>query len=266
VREFEANITRDGTVFHLPWGSHLDTAEYFKIPENRLKWRQNYYEYDLRAPFTDNLGLQARGIEDPPGPVLRSAERLTEKLRNWHRGRDLRSIPEDWGDVVEHVYEVRGPRTPKYLNGRGQVYFSGVLGEVRDEYIERLLGSAGIKRLAGSACVAQMWGQSRVDEMRDTARVESTWQSARVGRMLDHAQIDMMCQSSLVEQMHGSSRILIMHGATRVLALHDEALCARGSDGAVLTPNREVKAREILSAVEQWKSVEVINEGEGVFA
>lgn len=266
MREFEANITRDGTVYHLPWGSHLDTAEYFKIPENRLRWRQNYYEYDLRVPFTDNLGLQARGIEDPPEAVLRSAERLTEKLRNWHRGQDLRSIPEDWGDVVEHVYEVRGSRTPKYLNGRGQVYFSGVLDEVGDEHIHRLLGSARIKRLAGSACVAQMWGQSRVDEMRDTARIESTWQSAQIGRMLDHAQIDMMCQSSVVEEMHDSSRILIMHGATRVLALHDQALCARGSDGAVFTANKKVRVRAILSAVERWKLVEVIQEGEGVFA
>ena len=266
MREFEANITRDGTVCHLPWGSHTDTAEYFKIPENRLRWRQNYYEYDLRAPFTDNLGLQARGIEDPPEAVLRSAERLTEELGNWHRGRDLRNIPDGWGDVVEHVYEVRGSRTPKYLNGRGGVYFSGVLDEVVEGRIHRLLGSAGIKRLAGTACVAQMWGQSRVDEMRDTARVESTWQSAQIGRMLDHAQIDMMCQSSLVEEMRGSSRILIMHGATRVLALYDQALCARGSDGAVFTANREIKARAILSAVEHWKSVEVIREGEGVLA
>ena len=266
MREFEANITRDGTVCHLAWGSHTDTADHFKIPENRLKWRQSYYEYDLRAPFTDNLGLQARGIEDPPEAVFRSAERLTERLRNWHRGRDLRSIPDDWGDVVEHVYEVRGSRTPKYLNGRGGVYFSGVLDEVVEGRIHRLLGSAGIKRLAGTACVAQMWGQSRVDEMRDTARVESTWQSARIGKMFDHAQIDMTCQSSLVEEMHDSSRILIMHGATRVLALHDQALCARGADGMVLTADREVRAREILSAVERWKSVEVIGEGEGVFA
>lgn len=266
MREFEADITRDGTVCHLAWGSHMDAVRHFNIPENTSEWRQNYYEYDLRAPFTDNLGLQARGIEDPPEAVLRSAERLTEKLRNWHQGRDLRSIPEDWGDVVEHVYEVRGSKTPKYLNGRGGVYFCEALEEVRDRHIHRLLGTARIVRLVGSASVGQMWGQSRVDEMRDASRVESTWQSAKIGKLFDRARIDMMCQSSSVEEMRDNAQILIMHGASRVLALYDKSLCARGYDGTVHTPDRKIKKRVVLAINDRWKTVRIIRQGEGVFA
>jgi hypothetical protein len=236
MRDFDAVITRDGAVYHLAWANHLQTIAHFKIPENVSEWRQNYYEYDIHAPFTEVVGLQPRGIEEPPEEVIRSAERLTGQLRNWHRGLDLRSIPEDWGDVVEHVYEVLGPkRTPKYLNGWGGVYFCGALEEVRDGHIRRLLGTARVARLAGASCVDQMWGQSRVDEMRDAARIGEMRESARVSRMLGRSQVGMMCNSSSVEEMRGESRVLVMFGASRALGLYDSARCARAYDSTVYT-------------------------------
>lgn len=266
MRDFDAVITRDGAVYHLAWANHLQTIAHFGIPENKTEWRQNYFEYDIRAPFTEGLGLQARGVDDPSERVVRSAERLTERLHNWHRGRDLRGIPEDWGDVVEHVYEVLGSRAPKYLNGRGGVYFCGVLEEVRDKTVHRLLGTARIRRLTGSACVEQMWGRSRVDEMRDASKVGEMRESAHVGRMLGRSQVGMTCNSSSVEEMCDDSRVLIMHGASRAQALFDSALCARACDRTVYTPNKKLRRREVLSAVEWWKMVKVIQEGEGVFA
>lgn len=265
MRDLDAVITQDGTVYHLAWANHLQTIAHFKIPENVSEWRQNYYEYDIHAPFTDNLGLQARGIQDPPEAVVRSAERLTEQLRNWHRGLDFRSIPEDWGDVVEHVYETRGAKTPKYLNGRGGVYFCGELEEVREGCIHRLLGSARIRRLAGHACVSQVWGNARIDEMADRAQVESTWQAARIGKMSGWSQIGMMCQSSSVGEMRDDARILILHGATRVEALFGRALCARGADGFVFTPDGTV-GRDVLATHEKWQDLRFVAEGEAVHA
>ena len=267
MRDFDAVITRDGMVYHLAWANHLQTVAHFGIPENVSEWRQNYYEYDIHVPFTEGSGLQPRGIEEPPGAVVRSAQRLTEQLRNWHRGRGLRSIPEDWGDVVEHVYEVLGPkRTPKYLNGRGGVYFCGILEEVRDRRIHRLLGTARVVRLTGSSCVEQMWGQSRVDEMRDASSVGETRESAQIGRMFDRSQVGMTCMSSSVEEMRGDSRVLVMFGASRVLALFDSALCARACDSTVYTPDKKANKRAILSADKRWKAVKVIQEGKGVLA
>jgi len=266
MRDFDAVITRDGTVYHLPWRVHLDIVRHFGIPENVSPWRQNYFEYDIRAPFTEGKGLQSRGVEDPPEAVIAASERLTERLRNWHRGRGLRSIPEDWGDVVEHVYEIKGPNTPKYLNGRGGVYFCGVVEEVRDEPIRRLLGTARIRLLAGSACVEQMWGRARVDEMRDRSQIGEMRESSQVGRMRDHSVIEMMCQSSCVEEMRDHAQVRIMYGASRVLAIFGAALCARGCDGVVFTADRRVKKRALLATNERWKKVKVLRKGESVFA
>ncbi len=265
MRDFDAIITRDGTVHHLPWGAHLDIIAHYKIRENVSVVRQNYWEYDIRAPFTDGIGLQARGVEEPPERVVRAAERLTERLRNWHGGRDLRSIPKDWGDAVEHVYEIRGSRAPKYLNGRGGVYFTGVVKDLR-ESARRLIGTVRVGLMAGASSVDAMWGRARVDEMRDDSRVGEMRESAQVGRMRDRAAVEMICQSSLVEEMRGSSRVMIMHGSSRVLALYDSALCARGCDGVVSTPDRKVKNRAILSADDRWKKVKVVRAGESVFA
>lgn len=266
MRDFDAVITQDGTVYHLAWGNHLQTVAHFGIPENKSEWRQNYFEYDIRAPFTEGLGLQTRGIDDPPERVVRSAERLTERLHNWHRGRDLRGIPEDWGDVVEHVYEVMGLRAPKYLNGRGGVYFCGVLEEVRDERVHRLLGTARVRWLTDCACVEQMWGRSQVDEMRDASSVGETRESAQIGRMLGRSQVGMTCNSSSVEEMRDDSRVLIMYGASRVLALFDSAMCVRAYDSTVYTPRKKINKRAILSVDKRWKAVKVIQEGKGVFA
>ena len=266
MREFEADIGRDGTVYHLAWEGHGPTARHYNLPENTSAHRQNFFEYDLRAPFIDNLGLQERGIEDPPEVVVQAAERLTHKLRNWHQGRDLRSIPKDWGDVVEHVYENRGTRTPKYLNGRGGVYFTGELDEVTEGRINRLLGSAVIHRLAGNASIAQMWGRAHIEEMTDDACVESTWQAARIGTMSGRSQVNMMCQSSSVGEMRDESRVLIMHGATRIEAVYGRTFCVRGADGSVNTPDRTIEAERILSEHERWQSVQLITEGESVYA
>ena len=266
MREFEADIGRDGTVYHLAWQGHGETARHYSLPENRSAHRQNYFEFDLRAPFTDNLGLQERGIEDPPEVVVSSARRLTDRLQNWHRGRDLRSIPSDWGDVVEHIYETRGEKTPKYLNGRGGVYFTGDLGEVTDGRIERLIGSATVARLAGDARVAQMWGRSRVEVADENACIESTWQAARIERMTGDSCIQMMCQGSSIGRLGGNARVLIMHGATRVEGVYGSAFCARGADGSVNTPDASLAESLELSANDRWKRVDVIAEGESVYA
>lgn len=266
MRDFDAVITRDGTVHHLPWGSHLDIIAHYGIRENVSLVRQNYWEYDIRTPFTDGIGLQARGVEEPPGRVVRAAERLTERLQNWHMGRDLRSIPKNWGDAVEHVYELRGSRAPKYLNGRGGVYFTGVLKELRDGRVRRLIGTARVELMAGAGRVDAMWGSARVDEMRDDSSVGEMRESAQVGLMRDRAVVELICQSASVEEMRDSSRVMIMHGSSRVLALYGSALCARGCDGVVSTPDRRVRKRAVLSAHERWKKVKVVEAGESVFA
>jgi len=267
MQAFEAVITRDGSVHHVPWGSHLDVIERCGIPENNSMLRQNYWEYDLQAPFVGGYnGLQARGVETPPEGVVRAAERLAERLRQWHSGRALKTIPEEWGDMVEHVYQVMGSRTPKYLNGRGGVYFRDCVEEVREGRVARLLGTARVGRLSGTASVGGMWGRARVDEMTDTSRIDMLYEAASVGRMLGNSEVQMMCQSSVVEEMRDSARVLIMHGASRVLALHDTALAARGCDGVVSTPFRKVRKRPLLNAHERWKKVVVVKDGASVFA
>jgi len=266
MRDFDAVITRDGTVYHLAWCNHQQTVAHFGIRENRSQWAQNYWESDIRAPFGEGLGLQARGIEEPPGPVVRNAEKLTERLHNWHRGRDLRGIPENWGDVVEHVFEIIGARAPKYLNGRGGVYFRGVLAEVRDQCVPRLLGTARIELLSGTARVDQMWGKSSIDEMRDTSSIGEMRESTRVERMFDRTVVGMMCNSSLVAEMHDTARIQIMYGASRVLALFDASLCGRGCDGTVFTTDPTLRQERTLSLDERWKAVEVVDAGTSVFA
>jgi hypothetical protein len=266
MREFEADIGRDGTIYHLSWHGHAVTARHYDLPENTSPNRQNYFEFDLRAPFIDNLGLQERGIESPPEAVFRAAERLSQRLRNWQKGRDLRSIPQDWGDVVEHVYEVRGDRTPKYLNGRGGVYFTGELGDVSEGRIERLIGSARIERLAGTASIGQMWGRSCIEEMDGNARVESTWQAARIEHMKGTSIVDMTCQSSSIGRLDENARVLIMNGATRVDGLFGSAFCACGADGSVNTPDASHVNTLDLSANHRWKAVVVVPEGEPIYA
>lgn len=80
MRDFDAVIARDGTVYHLAWANHLQTVAHFGIPENKSEWRQNYFEYDIRAPFTEGLGLQSRGIEDPPEPACLASDRSSAAL------------------------------------------------------------------------------------------------------------------------------------------------------------------------------------------
>ena len=57
-----------------------------------------------------------------------------------------------------------------------------------------------------------------------------------------------------------------MHGASRVLALYDSALCVRGFDGAVFTTDENTGKQAALSADGRRKEIQVVRQGEGVFA
>ncbi len=267
MQAFDAVIIRDGTLYHVPWGAHLDIIAHHKIPENTSMVRQNYWEYDLRVPFAVGYnGLQPRDIEDPPEAVVAAAERMTEKLCNWHRGRALESIPESWGDMVEHVYGMMGDETPEFLNGRGGVYFRGVVEEIGDGNVKRLVGTAKVGRLSGSASIDAMWARSRVDEMSGKSRIGLIYEGASVGLMKDDSVIDTICQSTVVEEMRDASRVMLMHGASRVLALHDRALAARSCDGVVCTPDPDAQKSELLKEHDSWKSIKVIEAGTSVLA
>jgi len=267
MHAFDAVITRDGTVYHVPWGVHLDIISHYGIPENTSMVRQNYWEYDLRVPFAGGYGgLQLRDVEEPPEAVMAAAERLTGKLGNWHRGNALETIPDAWGDMVEHVYGMMGDETPEFLNGRGAVYFRGVVDEVGEGTVKRLVGGATVRRLSGAAVIEAMWARSRVDEMQDESRIGIAYEGASVGRMTGRSVIDTICQSTVVEEMRDSSRVMLMHGASRVLALHGRALAARGCDGVVCTPDKKVRKRALVKEHERWKKVKVVEEGASVFA
>ena len=267
MEAFDSIITRDGSVHHVAWQTHTGVIAHFGIPENTSPVRQNYWEYDLRVPFSGTYnGLQARGIEDPPEAVVGAAERLTQKLGNWHRGRELESIPGEWGDVVEHVHGVLGEATPEFLNGRGGVFFSGVVEEVSHGAVRRLIGSATITRLAGETRIDGMWGSARVEEMTGKSRIGGIWEAGSVGRMREDSVIEILCQSAVVEEMRDRARVMIMHGASRVLALYDASQAARACDGVVCTPDPNPDASSILRADERWKRVELIPPGQGILA
>ena len=267
MEAFDAVIMRDGTVHHLPWQTHTGIIAHWKIPENTSPVRQHYWEYDLRAPFSGGYnGLQPRGIEDPPEVVVRAAERLTEKLGNWHRGRDLETLPDEWGDLVEHVFGVLGDETPEFLNGRGGVFFTGVVEEMTEDALPRLIGAATVRRLSGDARIGAMWGRARVDAMSDDARIGCVYEAGSVGCMRDDAVIEILCQSAIADEMHDRSRVMIMHGASRVLALYDASVAARAADGVVYTPDRDADRRQLLAADKRWKRVEIVEPGAAVLA
>ncbi|HEO71600.1 MAG TPA: hypothetical protein ENN80_10080 [Candidatus Hydrogenedentes bacterium] len=267
MQAFDAVITRDGTVHHVAWEAHTGIVARCGIPENTSIVRQNYWEYDLRVPFTGGYnGLQLRDVEEPPEAVVAAAEHLTERLCDWHRGRGLDAIPEDWGDVVEHVYGMMGEETPKFLNGRGGVRFAGRLAELDSGTLCRLIGAARVGRLCGSARVEAVWASARVDEMADAARIGVVYEAGIVGVMRDAAAVEMLCQSAVVSEMHDRSRVMIMHGASRVLALHGSSAAARGCDGVVSTPDAEADARALLAEDARWREVSIIPAGTGVLA
>ena len=58
-----------------------------------------------KSNSADNVDEHNSRIEDISEEDIEtwSAAKLTEDLCRWHVGRDMRTIPEDWGDVVEHV-------------------------------------------------------------------------------------------------------------------------------------------------------------------
>ena len=267
MEAFDALITRDGSVYHVAWQTHTGIIAHFGIPENTSMVRQNYWEYDLRVPFSGTYnGLQARGIKEPPEVVVNAAERLTGMLRNWHHGRDLESIPPEWGDLVEHVYGVLGEETPRFLNGRGGVFFRDTVEEMVDGTVRRLIGSARVRRLAGAARIDGMWGRARVEEMVGESRIGCIWEAGSVGRMRQRSVIEILCQSAVVEEMWDRARVMIMHGASRVLALHDSSLAARACDGVVCTPDPNANPCQLLSADERWKQVKAIEPGDAVLA
>jgi len=266
MRDFNAIIMRDGRVLHIPWGTHTDIVEHYDIPENSSPLRQNYWEYDIMAPFVDGGGLQARGIEEPPEAVVRAAARLTENLCKWHRGRGLRSIPADWGDVVEHVYQVRGRRAPRYLNGRGGVYFSGRVERLTDAHIARLTGTATIGILEGSSVVETMSGRACIEEAAGETLIKDARERARIGKMTGRARVEVLCQSAVVEEMRDSSQVVLMFGASRVLRLYDRAVCARGCDGVVFCAAEPPDKNALLASRERYRSVRVIENGEEVYA
>lgn len=266
MQDFNAIITRDGRVLHLPWATHNDIVEHFQVPENTSLVRQNYWEYDIRVPFEDGGGLQARGIEEPPEAVVEAAEKLTRDLCMWHVGRNLRAVPEDWGDVVEHVYEVRGKRTPKYLNGRGGVYFAGNVDRLSDVRIRRLLGRARIGRLEGGAVVEFMAGSARIDELGGEAVIRDMRKQASIGRMTGRSCVELLCESGVVEKMRDEARVMRMWGASRVLALEGRAAAGRGPDKTVYTADPQVDEEGLLASMEGFERVKVIGEGESVYA
>lgn len=266
VQDFNAIILRSGDILHLPWGSHTQIVDHYGVPENTSTYRQNYWEYDILPPFVDGGGLQARGIEEPPEQVLATAARLTDDLCNWHAGRRLRSIPPDWSDVVEHIYQIRGRRTPAYLNGRAGVYFSCNIDHLSDVRIVRLIGSARIGRLDGASVVASMSGQSHIEELAGDAVIQDVRERASIGKMTGRCRIEILCQSGIVQSMHDSSRVTLMHGASRILSLHDQATCARGCDGTVFTADLAADHRALLESESRYRSVQLIASGEPVYA
>ena len=62
MRDFDAAITRDGTVYRLPWATHLEIIEHFGIPENSSQWRQNYFE--CRGFIGSAEAVRARAVRD----------------------------------------------------------------------------------------------------------------------------------------------------------------------------------------------------------
>ncbi len=266
MQDFNAIITRDGSVLHLPWGTHNEIVEHFAVPGNTSLARQNYWEYDILPPFVDGGGLQARGIEEPPDVVLSAAANLTDSLCAWHSGRNLRAIPTEWGDVVEHVYQVRGRRAPGYLNGRGGVYFSGIVKRLSDVHITRLIGSARIVRLDGTSVVDTMSGQARIDELCQHAVITDMRERAGIGKMSGRSCVETLCQSTVVAEMHDDARVIVMFGASRVLRLYGRASCGRACDGTVFTADSKVCKNALLASAERYKSVKIVREGESVFA
>lgn len=266
MQDFNAIITRGGKVLHLPWGSHSEIVAHFKVPENTSLVRQNYWEYDILTPFVDGGGLQARGVEEPPDAVMRAGANLTDDLCAWHSGRNLRSIPAEWSDVVEHVYQVRGRRTPRYLNGAGGVYFSGSVERLCDVHIMRLMGSARIGRLEGHSVVESMSGRSRIDELGGETSVRDMRERASIGKMTGRSCVETLCQSTVVEEMYDSARVVFMFGAARVLGLHGRAVCGRACDGTVFTADEHVAKQGLLSSTDKYKCVKVVADGESVFA
>ena len=266
MQDFNGIITRDGRALHTPWGTHLEIVAHYQVPENTSLVRQNYWEYDILAPFVDGGGLQARGIEEPPDVVVSAAANLTDDLCKWHSGRNLKSIPAKWGDVVEHVYQVQGRRTPKYLNGRGGVYFSASVDRLRDVRITRLIGSARIGCLDGSSVVESMSGRSRIDELAGDAVIKDMRERASIGKMTGRSRVETLCQSGVVEKMQDLTHVLLMFGAARVLGLYGRAVCGRACDGTVFTADERVDMQALLSSVDRYKCVKVVAEGESIFA
>ena len=257
---------RDGQVLHIAWGTHTDIVEHYRVPENTSLMRQNYWEYDIMAPFVDGGGLQARGVEDPPEVVVRAAERLTDNLCKWHSGCAFDSIPAEWGDVVEHVYQVHGHRAPRTLNGRGGVFFSGHVERLCDAHVMRLLGSATMGRLDGRSVVETMSGNVRIEEAGGDSVIKDMRERASIARMTGRARVETLCQSAVVEEMHDSARVVLMFGASRVNALHDRAVCGRACDGIVFSPSEPADAKALLASVDCYKSLKIVAEGEGVYA
>ena len=266
MQDFNAIITRDGGVLHLPWGSHSEIVAHFEVPDNTSLVRQNYWEYDILAPFVDGGGLQVRGVEEPPDVVVRAAAELTCDLCEWHSGRNLRSIPAEWSDVVEHIYQVHGRRTPRYLNGVAGVYFSGSVEHLCDVHIMRLIGSARIGRLEGHSVVESMSGRSRIEELCGEARIKDMRERASIGKMSGRSCVETLCHSGLVEKMYDSARVVLMFGAARVLGLYGQAACGRACDGTVFTADEHVAMQGLLSSLDRYKRVKVVGEGESVFA
>ena len=266
MQDFNAIIMRDGRVLHIAWGTHTDIVEHFNVPENTSRVRQNYWEYDILPPFVDGGGLQARGVEEPPEVVARAAERLTENLCNWHRGHALRSIPAEWGDVVEHIYQVRGRRAPKYLNGRGGVYFSGRIERLADARITRLIGTATIGILDGRSVIETMSGRACVEEAAGGTLIQDARERARIGRMTGRARVEVLCQSAMVEEMHDSTQVVLMYGASRVMAIHGCAICGRACDGVVFCAAEPTDEAGLLASQERYRSVRVIQQGEQAYA
>lgn len=266
MQDFDAIITRDGRVLHIAWATHTDIVERCEVPENTSPLRQNYWEYDILPPFVDGGGLQARGIEEPPEVVVHAAAKLTEDLCNWHRGRSLRSIPADWGDVVEHVYQVRGRRAPRYLSGRGAVYFSGHVKRLSDAHVMRLLGGATIGRLDGRSVVETISGRARIEEVAGDAVIKDMRERASIARMSGRARVEVLCQSGVVEEMHDSAQVVLMHGASRVMGLYGRALCGRASDGVVFSASQPADEKALLASSDRYREVKIIAEGESIYA
>ena len=266
MQDFNAIITRDGRVLHIAWAAHTEIVERCEVPENTSLVRRNYWEYDIRSAFVDGGGLQARGIEEPPEVVVRAAAKLTEDLCNWHQGRSLRTIPADWGDVVEHVYQVRGHRAPRYLNGRGAVYFSGHVKRLSDAHVMRLLGSATIGRLEGRSVVETISGRARIEEVGGDTVIEDMRERASIGEMSGRARVETLCQSAVVEEMHDSSQVVLMFGASRVMGLYGQAVCGRACDGVVFSASEPADEEALLASSDRYKSVRIITEGESIYA